>query len=265
MFTQLAPILWATLIMVLWMSGLWLIHLIRKEADIVDAGWSLGLGILVVFYAFAIEGGAAERKILLALMVGFWSLRLTYYLLRYRVFKPGEDGRYLELREQWGANATKNFLIFFNAQGLLNVVLATVFFLILRNPDQQFALIEVIACMLWALAMLGEIVADAQLNAFRLAPENRGRTCNVGLWRYSRHPNYFFEWMLWVSYALMAFAAPWGWIGVISPVIMLILILKITGIPPTEARALRTRGDEYREYQRTTSAFVPWFPKEGVD
>jgi steroid 5-alpha reductase family enzyme len=108
-------------------------------------------------------------------------------------------------------------------------------------------------------ALLGEMVADAQLAAFKRDPENRARVRQTGLWRYSRHPNHFFEWLVWVSFAIIAIPSPLGLLGVISPAFMLFLLLRVSGIPPAEAQALRTRGEEYREYQRTTSRFVPWF------
>jgi Predicted membrane protein len=126
------------------------------------------------------------------------------------------------------------------------------------NPADEFSVVEFVAAALWVIGFAGESTADRQLLHFRLDPQNRGRTCQLGLWRYSRHPNYFFEFLMWVAYALFASATPFGWIAFACPAVMLFLLLKVTGIPATEAQALRTRGDEYHEYQRTTSVFVPW-------
>src|SRR5207253_10734062 len=114
------------------------------------------------------------------------------------------------------------------------------------------------AASLLAVSSAGESTAYRQLLHFKMEPENAGRTCQVGLWRYSRHPNYFFEWLMWVAYALFAAASPWGWLASACPLVMLYLLIRVTGIPPNEAQALRTRGEEYREYQRATSAFMPW-------
>ena len=109
---------------------------------------------------------------------------------------------------------------------------------------------------------MGETAADRQLEKFREDPSQRGRTCRAGLWRYSRHPNYFFEWLMWMAYALFAIGSPpWGWLTLGCPAVMLYLLFKVTGIPATEAQALRSRGDDYRQYQQTTNIFVPWFPK----
>jgi steroid 5-alpha reductase family enzyme len=99
------------------------------------------------------------------------------------------------------------------------------------------------------------------LKLFKAQPAAKGRVCDFGLWKYSRHPNYFFEWVVWIGYAVFALGAPLGWIGLASPLLILFFLLCVTGIPPAEARALATRGDAYRDYQRRTSAFIPWFPK----
>ena len=105
------------------------------------------------------------------------------------------------------------------------------------------------------------ILADRRLAHFRGRPGNRGKTCREGWWHYSRHPNYFFEWLHWWSYMALAAGAPYGWVALLAPTAMFYLLFRVTGIPPTEAQALASRGDDYREYQRTTSVFFPWFPK----
>jgi steroid 5-alpha reductase family enzyme len=104
-------------------------------------------------------------------------------------------------------------------------------------------------------------VADSQLQSFKSNPANRSATCRVGLWRYSRHPNYFFEWLIWVAFAVFAMGSPYGYVAAFAPLLMLFFLFRVTGIPATEAQALRSKGDDYRQYQRTTSAFVPWFPR----
>jgi steroid 5-alpha reductase family enzyme len=115
--------------------------------------------------------------------------------------------------------------------------------------------------LVWVVAVTGEALADRQLAAFRADQTNRGRTCRVGLWRLSRHPNYFFEWLHWWSYVLLGVGSPWWALTLVGPALMLYFLLRVTGIPATEAQALASRGEDYREYQRTTSAFVPWFPR----
>ena len=109
--------------------------------------------------------------------------------------------------------------------------------------------------------MLGETIADAQLAAFKKNPENNGKVCDKGLWGYSRHPNYFFQWLMWMSYFVFALASPYGYLAIISPAIILYLILKVTGIPMTEEQSIRSKGEAYIKYQQRVSAFVPWFKK----
>jgi len=238
---------------------LWLIHLRTGNASIVDAGWAGGLGLLGVLYAIY-GGGYWLRSGLIGGMAGFWGLRLMLHLLRRIVGHP-EEGRYQELRRQWKTNLAAKFLVFFQFQAVTCVVLAIPFYMAARNPAPGVSVIEWAAVVLWVVALAGEAIADAQLDAFKAKAANKGRTCQVGLWHYSRHPNYFFEWLIWVAFALFALASPGGYWGLISPVLMFYFVTRVTGIPATEAQALRTRGEEYRRYQQTTSAFIPWPPR----
>ncbi len=248
---------------VLLMLVLWLIHLRTGNASIVDAGWAGGLALLGILFG-AFGSGYGLRAALIGGMSAIWGLRLAIHLLATRIIGHPEEGRYQELRRQWKTNIPLKFLVFFEFQALLCVVLAAPFFLAARNPEPSISPLEWAAAGLWGLAMIGEAVADAQLEAFKTNPANKGRTCQAGLWHYSRHPNYFFEWLIWMSYALFALASPWGYLGFVSPALILYFLLRVTGIPATEAQAIRTRGDEYRRYQKTTSAFVPWFPKASL-
>jgi len=243
------------------MLVLWTVHLLIKNAAIVDFGWALGLALLALWYAWAGPGYPA-RKWAIASMAGFWGLRLGFYLLFARVIGHPEEGRYVQLRKDWKTNLPVRFLFFFEFQALLDVVLSLPFLLACLDTRAPLGVIEKIGAGIWLVAIVGESVADRQLDAFKKNKANRGKTCRAGLWKYSRHPNYFFEWLVWVGYATFAIASPWGWLGLLSPLLILYFLLGVTGIPATEAQAVRSRGDEYRAYQRTTSAFIPWFPKE---
>ena len=130
------------------------------------------------------------------------------------------------------------------------------------NPAPALRPLECAGAVLWLVAISGEALADAQLAAFKRNPAHRGQVCDRGLWRVSRHPNYFFEWLIWVAFFVLALASPWGWIAVICPASILYLLLRVTGIPMTEEQSLRSKGDAYRRYQQTTSAFFPWFPRK---
>lgn len=243
------------------MLVLWLIHLRTGNAAIVDVGWAGGLAMLGVLYS-ALGGGYWLRSAIVGIMAGVWGSRLAIYLLATRIVGHPEEGRYRELRRRWKTNISFKFLLFFEFQAFLCVVLAAPFFLAARNATPGIAPVEWIAVALWTLAMAGEAAADMQLNKFKSDPANQGRACQVGLWRYSRHPNYFFEWLIWVAFALFALGSPDGYWGLLSPLLILYFVLRVTGIPATEAQAIRTRGEEYRRYQQTTSAFLPWPPKE---
>ena len=241
------------------MAALWLVQRARRDAGVVDVGWTAGLGALALWYALA-GGGDPLRRGLVAAMAGGWSLRLAWHLLADRVVGKPEDGRYRELRSRWGERAQARFFVFFQAQAAADVVLSLPF-LAAMCGERALGATGLAGVAVWAVAVLGETLADAQLARFRADPGNRGRTCRAGLWRLSRHPNYFFEWLHWWAYVLLALGSPAWWLSLVGPVLMLVLLLEVTGIPATEAHALASRGEEYRDYQRTTSAFVPWFPK----
>ncbi len=239
---------------------LWLIHLKTGNAAVVDAGWAGGLALLGILYA--VWGGGYEvRRSIIGGMAVIWGMRLAIHLLASRIIGHPEEGRYQELRRQWKTNIPLKFLLFYEFQALLCVVLAVPFLLASRNSQPAISGVEWAAVALWAIAIVGEAAADAQLGAFKSNPSNKGHTCTAGLWRYSRHPNYFFEWLIWMAFALFALASPYGACAFLSPALILYFLLKVTGIPATEAQALRTRGEEYRRYQRTTSVFVPWFKR----
>ncbi len=240
---------------------LWLIHLLIRNAAIVDVGWAAGLAILAAYYA-AVGPGYSARRWAIAAMAGFWGLRLALYLLLARVIGHPEEGRYAQLRKEWKKNLALRFLFFFEFQALLDVLLSVPFLLACVDARAPLGFLEKFGAGIWLIAMIGEAAADQQLNAFKKNPENKGKACRAGLWKYSRHPNYFFDWLVWVAYAVFALSSPYGYLALISPALILYFLLDATGIPATEAQALRSRGNEYRDYQRTTSSFVPWFPKK---
>lgn len=244
------------------MVGVWIFARAVNNAGIVDVAWSLGFAILAAVY-YLLGVGDPTRKLVISLMAGVWSLRLGLYLwVRVAKHHPEEDGRYATLRAQYPRHTWLMFFGFFQLQAVLLALLSVPFALAASNPDAGLSPVEWAGAALWLVAMFGEALADAQLNAFRSRPENKGRTCRAGLWRYSRHPNYFFQWLIWVAFFLFALGTPDGWITIYCPALMLFFLFKVTGIPATEAQALKSRGDDYRDYQRTTSAFVPWFPRK---
>jgi len=239
------------------MTVLWARQLRTRDATSVDVAWALCLGGLVVLYALRHDGDPARRALVAGLVL-FWALRLAGHLFLHRVRGGGaEDGRYRAMRDHWGARAPLWFFVVYQVQAFAAVLMSLPPLGALEGgPLDGWAFAGV---ALWLVAVAGEGLADRQLARFRADPANRGRTCRAGLWRYSRHPNYFFEWVQWWAYVLVGKGAALTWLG---PVLMLLFLYRVTGIPWTERQALKSRGDDYRRYQETTSAFFPWFPKE---
>ncbi|HUR33731.1 MAG TPA: DUF1295 domain-containing protein [Vicinamibacterales bacterium] len=242
------------------MALLWAVQRRTRNAGIVDPAWAFLVGGLAVLAASTLEGWSGRRLAIAGAMV-LWSARLGLYLVRDRVMGRPEDGRYAAIRQSWGASADVRLFWFFQLQAAAALFFAAPSFIASMNPAPSLTALERAALVLWLVAFTGEVTADRQLEAFKRDPRSRGRTCRTGLWRLSRHPNYFFEWLMWVAYALFALASPWGIVALACPAAMLYLLFRVTGIPATEAQALRSRGDDYRRYQQATSAFFPWFPK----
>ena len=245
------------------MLALWLRAVRTRNAGIVDLGWAAGLGLLAILHAVVLDGDPA-RRLVVGVLGAVWGFRLAGHLA-VRMRSEGEDPRYAVLREKWGASADRWFFPFFQAQGALDVVLSLSFLAVAVNPSPGLGWTDALGIAIWVIAVGGESLADRQLAVFRADPANRGRTCREGLWRWSRHPNYFFEWVHWLAYVPLAWGSPWWAATLVSPAILLYLVLYVTGIPPTEAQSLRSRGEDYAQYQRTTSAFFPWPPRPDDD
>ncbi|MGN6519929.1 MAG: DUF1295 domain-containing protein [Dokdonella sp.] len=229
----------------------------HRNAGIVDVTWAAGVGGAAIVLA-ALGDGAGQPRTLLALLGGAWGLRLASHLWR-RVRGEREDGRYAHLRALWDGDQRRWFALF-QFQALLVALFAVPFIAVAANPEASLGG-AVGAASTWAIAMAGEFVADAQLARFRADPANHGRTCRQGLWRYSRHPNYFFEWLHWFTYVLLAIGSPVAWMAWAGPLVMYVFLRFISGVPYTEAQALRSRGEDYRRYQRATPMLIPWFPR----
>ncbi|MDA3914664.1 DUF1295 domain-containing protein [Oleiagrimonas sp.] len=240
----------------------WLRQRVTRNAGIVDIVWAGSMMTSAVYYAL-VGPGSVEVRLATGVLGGLWGGRLFVFLLR-RVSSEPEDGRYAYLRQYWN-DAQGKFLAFFLAQAMFTALLSLPFLATVwnRQPLAHWALAAAIA--IWLISVAGEALADRQLTRFRHDPDHRGKTCRSGLWRYSRHPNYFFEWLHWFAYPLLAIGSPIAWLAWSGPVLMLVFLYRLTGIPYTEAQAVRSRGDDYRAYQRSTSAFIPWFPKEDID
>jgi steroid 5-alpha reductase family enzyme len=251
----LISLLFCSLIMVV----TWLVAQKIDNYSIVDSVWAGSFPLVAGLFLF-LGAGYADRKFLMLSIVSLWGVRLAYMLgRRIQQHHPKEDGRYLELRKRYAPHVKREFLEFFLIQGVSVAFLSVPFLLMAQNPDPVLTTLEWIGFGVALVSFFGEALADAQANRFKSNPENRGKVCRDGLWRYSRHPNYFFESCIWWGYFLMALSTPYGWLTVYCPLAILYLLLKVTGIPMAEAQSLKSRGEAFREYQKTTSAFIPWF------
>ncbi len=250
-------------LLIIWLAAAWLMtagwawQRRQHNAGIVDVLWSVAVGGAAVLAAL-IGSGAPVARFVMAVLGGLWAFRLALHLWR-RVAGEEEDGRYRALREHWHGSQLK-FFGFFQFQAFLVGLFAVPFIAVAANPIVS-TMGLVVAIAIWLISVGGESLADRQLAAFRADPANKGKTCRDGLWRYSRHPNYFFEWLHWFVYLVLAIGSPLWWLAWSGPVVMFLFLRFVSGVPYTETQALRSRGDEYRRYQRDTPMFFPWFPK----
>ena len=258
--------LWISLVMM----ATWLVAEFRlKNAGLVDVIWGTAFFPPLLWYWLNTPDGLFERKLLLVLLFGLAYGRLFIYLIRrfLRQF-PVEDARYHSLRVLWDSeNKPTAWLmlgVFFLQAGLI-VLLSAPMAWIMLNPSPQLHWVEWLGLCVGLVAVVFESVADWQLTQFLANSNNQGKVCKTGLWRYSRHPNHFGQWLIWVALWLIACGAPFGWLSLFAPAVMLHFLLNITGVHPTEQQTVRSRGEAYRQYQRETSAFVPWFPKVVTD
>ena len=244
------------------MSLVWAAAMTVRNASFVDVAWSLLFTLLAWQYPW-MTGHDGARQLLLAAMTTIWSVRLGWHLLvRVVSDHPREDSRYAQLRRDWrGTAMAGRFFWFFQFQAIAAVVLSAPLIVVAVDPAGAVGRVHFAGAALWLIGVGGEAMADRQLARFRARPESRGEVCREGLWRYSRHPNYFFEWVVWCGFGLYATGSPFGWLAWYAPLLMLVILLKVTGVPTSEAASLRSRGEKYRAYQRTTSTFVPWFPR----
>jgi len=242
----------------------WLVQLRRGNAGIVDIIWAWLTGLIACALVLAMAPPQLERATLLIAMIAAWALRLGTHLAR-RVLGEAEDGRYQAMKRALGRYEQPGMFVFFQVQALWAVMFALPVVAAALAPRAAPDLLDALGLLVFAGAWAGENLADRQLARFRRRPDSRGRVCDIGLWRYSRHPNYFFEWLHWFAYPLIGWGAPAWWLCAAGPVVMLVFLYYVTGIPFTEQQAIRSRGEAYRRYQRTTSAFIPLPPRTPED
>jgi steroid 5-alpha reductase family enzyme len=248
----------AALAIGLYMTALFLLALARRDNSVADIGWGPGF-IVVALVGFFDRPGAAPRHVLVLVLVVVWGLRLALHVfLRNR--KKGEDYRYTAWRARWGKwFVVRSYLQVFLLQGVFLLVIALPLLLIPRVPEGRLGFLDAIGAAIWLAGFAFEAVGDAQLTRFKSRPENKGRIITTGLWRFTRHPNYFGEAVQWWGIFLIALSVPGGAFALASPLAITLLLRFVSGVPMLE-RKYRGRLD-FEDYARRTNAFFPWIPK----
>jgi steroid 5-alpha reductase family enzyme len=246
------------------MAFAWVVQQRTGNSGWVDTIWTFSVGLVGAGSALWPVAGAAPnaRQWLVAALVAVWSLRLGVHIA-IRTAAITDDPRYAAFAKEWGADSPRKMFVFLQNQGLGSIPLVFAIFVAARVPSDAPRLQDYLGVLILLIGILGEALADAQLKRFRENPANKGRVCDVGLWRWSRHPNYFFEWFGWLAYPVIALSPDyvWGWATLLAPVFTYWILVYVTGIPPLEQQMLRSRGARYRDYQSRTSAFFPLPPQ----
>jgi len=238
--------------------AVWLVQLRSRNAGMIDPVWAAALGTVALFAAAAGSGDLVNR-LFVAACGGIWGWRLGLHLWR-RNAGRGEDYRYRALRIRWGAAAPQRMLALFLLQAVIAALLSLAFFIPAYQTARPSVIGATASLAIWLASVAGEAAADRQLRRFVAKPERSGQVCDEGWWRYSRHPNYFFECLHWCAYAAWSAGRPWSWVTLLPPLLMGWLLLRVSGIPLLEAHLQDSRAG-YRDYQRRTSALIPWPPR----
>ncbi|PXA05240.1 hypothetical protein DDZ13_04575 [Coraliomargarita sinensis] len=240
--------------------GAYLLALKIRLFAVVDTIWATGMGVGALIYYLMSAPGNVRGAAALAIML-FWSGRLSLHLLRDRILRGKEDPRYAALAKHWGERANFRFLFVFLGQIPLVALFLVPFSLAVGHTQPDWRVLDSLGILIAVTALAGELVADRQLARFRADEGNTGKVCRQGLWRYTRHPNYFFEWLHWFAYVAFAWGPPQAWLSFVGPVMMYLFLRYITGVPFAERSSLKSRGEAYRDYQKSTNTFFPWRPQ----
>jgi steroid 5-alpha reductase family enzyme len=259
---SLVQVLMLALVVALaYMTLAWLLSVVRRDASVVDVFWGPGFLVMAALYAL-VGNGYAGRKALVLLLVAVWAARLAVHIYA-RNHGRGEDYRYRAFRAKAGASFWwKSYFQVFCLQALLLWLISTPL-LAAQWSDRMaghFTAWDALGALLWAFGLGFEAVGDAQLARFKANPANKGQVLRSGLWASTRHPNYFGEATLWAGYFLLALGTPGGFWTVYSPVLMTLMLLRVSGVALLEKGLAQTKPG-YREYMESTSPFIPWFPR----
>ena len=246
------------------MTGAWVVQQRTGNSGWVDTIWTFSVGLVGAAGALWPLAGSAPnaRQWLVAGLVSIWSLRLGTHIA-VRTAGISDDPRYAAFAQEWGSNAPRRMFVFLQNQGFGSIPLVFAIFVAAHFPSETLRVQDYLGALVLLAGIGGEALADGQLKRFRENPAHQGLVCDAGLWRWSRHPNYFFEWLGWLAYPLIALSPDyvWGWASLLAPAFMYWILVHVTGIPPLEAQMLRSRGERYRDYQSRTNIFFPGPPR----
>jgi steroid 5-alpha reductase family enzyme len=263
----LVLLLFAAVFLSVAMAGAWLVARKPGQSGWTDVFWTFATGAAGVLVAVGLPSVGAlahpalpARQGLVAALAAIWALRLGLHIAA-RTRHHGDDPRYAALREEWGPRFPLRLFMFLQVQAAAALLLVVSIVLAAHNPAPQLGWGDALGAVILMGSIFGEGAADRQLRRFRANPANRGQVCDQGLWSLSRHPNYFFEWLGWTAYAVIALAPAaypaTAWLALIGPVFMYVLLVHVSGVPPLEEHMLKSRGPEFRAYQARVSAFWP--------
>lgn len=253
-------LLYSALAIFLYMTIIFGIALVKKDNSIADIAWGFGF-ILVAALTLFLEKGLTARQVVIAVLVFVWGTRLAVHITA-RNKGRGEDFRYAEWRRKWGKSfVLRTYLQVFILQGFFLLVIAYPIILVHYSREEGITVLDIIGTLIWTIGFIFEAAGDFQLLQFKRDPMNKGKIMNRGLWKFTRHPNYFGESVMWWGIFLIALSAKNGWTALVSPVLMTFLLLRVSGVVLLEKKYAGNK--DYAEYARKTSAFIPWFPKKG--
>jgi steroid 5-alpha reductase family enzyme len=248
------------------MAVAWIVQSRTGNSGWVDTIWTYSVGAVGAVAAFmpVVSAPISARQWLVAALISIWSARLGTHIAL-RTMKITDDPRYAEKARSWGSEAGFRMFVFLQQQAAGSIPLVFAVFVAAHNPAPGLGLQDYIGALIVLIGIGGEAISDGQLRGFRADPANAGKVCNVGLWRWSRHPNYFFEWVVWLAWPVIAISSgyAWGFLALLGPAFMYWILVHVTGIPPLEEHMLRTRGEAFRAYMQRTSAFFPRPPLPG--
>jgi steroid 5-alpha reductase family enzyme len=244
----------------------WKVQDTSRNTGWIDVFWTFGLGTVCVaasVVSLPEDSPFYLRRLCVAGLIGLWSARLGRHILM-RTLSAGDDPRYRRWIDEWGIDARRRMFWHLQSQAAVGLIFALAVLLAAHNPHPGLRVQDVLGSVILIGAIIGESIADLQLRQFKAMPEHRNRICDMGLWAWSRHPNYFFEWLCWVSYPLIAvdFSGynPYAWLALAAPACMYWILIYVSGIPPLEDHMLRSHGEAFRAYRQRTNAFFPWPP-----